>query len=55
MPSAGRDGWRGAFCGVGGNEKGPVSSIGVDGTGLDGVWIGFIVVVFPVLFVFVSV
>lgn len=37
MPSAGRDGWRGAFCGVGGNEKGPVSSIGVDGTGLDGV------------------
>lgn len=48
----------GAFIVVGGvvgNEKGPVSSIGVDGTGLDGVWIGFIVVVFPVVFVFVSV
>ena len=61
MPSAGRDGWRGAFF-VGwwcfvvcGNEKGPVSSMVVDGTGLDGVWIGFIVVVFPAVFVFVSV
>ena len=43
MPSAGRDGWRGAFIVVvvwGGNEKVPVSSIWVDGTGLDGVWIG---------------
>lgn len=43
MPSAGRDGWRGGFFVVGGvvcgNEKGPVSSMGVDGTGLDGVWI----------------
>lgn len=41
MPSAGRDGWRGAFIVVVGvvcrNEKGPVSSMGVDGTGLDGV------------------
>lgn len=38
MPSAGRDGWLGAFFFVVcGNEKGPVSSMGVDGTGLDGV------------------
>ena len=29
--------WGGVVCG---NEKGPVSSMGVDGTGLDGVWIG---------------
>ena len=40
MPSAVRDGWRGAFIVVVGvvcgNEKGPVSSMGVDGTGLDG-------------------
>lgn len=41
MPSAGRDGWRGAFFVVVGvvcgNEKGPVPSMVVDGTGLDGV------------------
>lgn len=37
MPSAGRDGWRGAFIVVCGNEKSPVSSMWVDGTGLDAV------------------
>lgn len=41
MPSAGRDGWLGAFFVVWGvvcgNEKCPMSSMGVDGTGLDGV------------------
>ena len=48
MPSAGRDGWWGAFI-VGcflwvcGNEKSPVSSIVVDGTGLVGVvWSGYL-------------
>ena len=40
MPSAGRDGWRGAFIVVCGNEKVPVSSMVVDGTGLDGVLAG---------------